>query len=410
MDLRERLDRRLAEREPEMVSTLCDLVALPSVSPQDGGLGEGAVATYLEEKVRSLGLAPCERYDAPDPAAPGGARPNRVVRMGDPAKPRLWFFTHTDVVPEGDRSLWDQDPFVPQVRQGRIYGRGASDNKQELVASLYALATLTELGAELPFQVCLAFVADEEMGSRYGICHLLDRHPELFSPQDLVLAPDGGNEAGDFIEIAEKTPFWLEFTVEGRQVHGSRPDLGINACRAANELSVALDRALHQAFPEESPLFEPPVSTFEPTRRQPNVANVNTIPGRETFCFDCRLLPSVDPEAAEAVVREEIRRVEERTGARIAYRFPQRGEPATPTDPSAPVVQRLARAVTEVLGVTPRVGGVAGGTCAAFFRVRGIPAAVWAQENDTAHMPGEYAEVSHLMAEARVFGRLMAGL
>ena len=410
MEVRERLDRRIAELEPEMVGTLCDLVALPAVSPQDGGLGEGAKAAYLEKKVLDLGLPPCERYDAPDPEAPGGVRPNLVVRVPGTGAGRLWFFSHMDVVPEGDRSLWTQDPFVAQVRDGRVYGRGANDNGQELVASLYALKALRDLDLPPAFEICLAFVADEELGSRYGICHLLDRHPELFSPQDLVLVPDGGNEEGSFIEIAEKTPFWLEVTVEGKQVHGSRPDLGKNACRGANELSVALDRALHRAFPETDPLFEPPVSTFEPTRRLPNVANVNTIPGREVFCFDCRLLPSVHPDAAEGVVREEIRRLEETTGLRVTYRFVQKGDPAPPTDAVAPVVERLSRAVKDVLGKTPRVGGIGGGTCAAFFRVQGIPAAVWAQESDTAHMPEEYTDISHLVHEARVFARMMRDL
>jgi succinyl-diaminopimelate desuccinylase len=59
------------------------------------------------------------------------------------------------------------------------------------------------------------------------------------------------------------------------------------------------------------------------------------------------------------------------------------------------------------LGVDPVVGGIGGGTCAAFFRSQGIPAAVWAQEVDTAHMPNEYAVIEHMTNEAKVFAHLM---
>jgi succinyl-diaminopimelate desuccinylase len=146
---------------------------------------------------------------------------------------------------------------------------------------------LKRLGLTPRREICLCFVADEEMGSVHGIRHLLDRN--LFSPEDLLVVPDGGNERGDFIEIAEKSILWIQFTVQGVQVHASMPHLGRNACRAANAFSVALDAALHAAFPEETSLRSP-VSTFEPTKRGAIVSNVNTVPGREVFCFDCRVL------------------------------------------------------------------------------------------------------------------------
>ncbi|HHZ03629.1 M20/M25/M40 family metallo-hydrolase, partial [Acetomicrobium hydrogeniformans] len=95
------------------------------------------------------------------------------------------------------------------------------------------------------------------------------------------------------------------------------------------------------------------------------------------------------------------------SGAVIEYRILQRNDAAPPTDAEAPVVRLLKRAVNDVLGVDPVVGGIGGGTCAAFFRSQGIPAAVWAQEADTAHMPNEYAVIEHVVNEAKVFAHLM---
>ncbi|WP_040825808.1 M20 family metallo-hydrolase [Thermanaerovibrio velox] len=404
----EALDARIASMEGAMVYALSELVRRPAVSPEDGGEGEHDKALFIESLVSSLGLGVVERYDSKDPRAKGGIRPNLVVRVGgaDRSSGRLWIFTHMDVVPEGDRSLWRFDPFEPVLEGGRLYGRGSNDNGQELVASLFALKAVMESGGPRR-EVCIAFVSDEEVGSQHGIGFLLREHRDLFDPSDLIVVPDGGTESGDFIEVAEKTILWLEFQVEGCQVHASRPDQGLNACRVANELSVALDRALRGAFPEEDPLFEPSYSTFEPTRRLANVGNVNTIPGKEVFCLDCRVLPHVKVEDVERVFAGEVKKAQDAFGAKISYRFLQRGEPAGATDPGSPVVVLLKDAVEDVLKVKPRVGGIGGGTCAAFFREAGMPAVVWAQEADTAHMPDEYAEISHMLNEAKVFARMM---
>lgn len=397
--------RQLESLEPEMVQTLCDLVGIPAVSPAEGGTGEGAKAAYLREKVLELGLGEVRDHPAFDGTA-DMTRPNLLVSMKGTGKgPRLCFVTHMDVVPEGKRDLWETDPFQALVQNGRIYGRGSSDNGQELVASLYAAAALKRAAVIPDGDIVLAFVSDEERGSAYGIRHLIGEG--LFRQDDRVIVPDGGNDKGDFVEVAEKSILWLRFRVTGKQVHASRPDLGLNACRVANALSVELDRALHLAFPEEDSLFEPLVSTFEPTWRAANVGNVNTIPGEEAFAFDCRVLPSAPLDEVLKVVEAVTKDFRLGTGAEIDIEVTQRSDAAEPTDPEAPVVEALVEAVAEVYGSEPRVGGIGGGTCAAWFRAAGIPAVVWAQENDTAHQPNEYAEWEHLRNEALVFARMM---
>lgn len=396
---------KITSLEPEIIKTLTDLIALPSVTPLNGGDGEICKAKYLQDRVTKLGLGAGERYDAVDSA--GNIRPNLVFRVEGKTKRRLWIVTHMDVVPEGERSLWKTEPFKAVVEAGRVIGRGASDNLQELVSSLYAAVALKQLNIEPEYEVCLAFVADEEMGSRYGIAHLIEQ--KLFRSDDLLYVPDMGSESGELVEIAEKSGLWVEFTVKGKQVHASMPQLGLNACRVANELAVSLDHALHAAFPEVDDLFSPNASTFEPTRREKNVPNINTVPGSETFCFDCRVLPSIDLKDVLAVIKEESDKVSARTGAEITWTFPQYNPAAEPTSVDCDAYQLLKSAVFEVLNVKVRAIGVGGGTCAAFFRKEGIPAIVWGQEHDVAHMPNEYAEIEHIMNEAKVFALLMSG-
>lgn len=406
--MKEKLFAKIEEFEPLMVATLCDLVAIPAIGPADGGVGEFHKAEYLIKKLRELGFGDVSTYALPDPKAAGGERPNLVVRFPGKTKRRLWIVAHMDVVPEGERALWHTDPFKAEVKDGRVYGRGTSDNGQELVASLYALCALKELGITPEYEVCLAFVADEELGSEYGIVHLLKKG--LFAEDDLVIVPDMGTEKADFVEIAEKSICWMEFTVEGKQVHGSTPHLGVNACRAANAFATALDEALHAAFPERDGLFDPPESTFEPTRRRANVANVNTVPGLEVFSFDCRVLPSVPLDDVLKVVDAETKKAEAKYKVKITRKFPQIEQAAAPTAEDAPVVKTLLAALAEVYpGMKPKVGGVGGGTCGAFFRRAGIPAAVWCQEIDCAHMPNEHIEITHMLNEAKVFALMMMG-
>ena len=391
----------------EMVEALSRICRIPAVSPHNGGTGEEEKAREIERLVAELGLGAVTWQRVEDERSPTGDRPSLFLEFPGKQRRRLCILTHIDIVPEGDRSLWTIDPYRPVVKGSRLYGRGVSDNGMTLIASLYALKALVASGAEPEFSVCLVFAADEEMGSGFGLEPLLER--ELFRPDDLVIAPDGGNDAGDFVEISEKAGLKLAFTVTGRQAHASLPNTGLNACRAANILAVEVDEALHKAFPDEDPLFDPPVSTFEPTRRFANVPNTNTVPGKERFEFDCRVLPSVSLDEVLEVVERVRKDVADRTGAEVGLEV-GRNDAATPTSPDSDIVRLLCGAVREVLGVEPRTGGIGGGTFAAFFRKKGIPAVVWQQEcAGVAHQPDEYTEIDYLVNNAKVFALMMLG-
>jgi succinyl-diaminopimelate desuccinylase len=323
----------------------------------------------------------------------------------------LWIFCHTDIVSEGDRGLWNTDPFDPVVKDGRIYARGANDNGQAGIAMLYALKTLKNLNVTPEYEICLAFVADEEMGSRHSIEPIVKEKIVNFNVDDMILVPDGGKSAGDFIEIAEKGLLQMEFTVSGKQVHASTPHLGENACRAANLFSVELDEALHKAFPDGDKLFSPETSTFEPTRRYTNVVSVNVVPGTEKFSFDCRVLPSIKLDDVIMVAEKVMKNVMSRINVKIELNVINRHDPAPATSEQSHIAKLTARAVNEVLNITPRFGGVGGGTFSVFFRHEGIASVVWEQCADgQAHQPNEYAEIEHMLNNAKVFALMMAGV
>ena len=112
------------------------------------------------------------------------------------------------------------------------------------------------------------------------------------------------------IEVAEKSMLWVKFTVTGKQCHASTPGKGRNSLLGMARLILALD-GLKKEFNLRDDLFSPAGSTFEPTRVEANVPNINTIPGKDTFYMDCRLLPSYrvdDIISAVKKISEEIGR------------------------------------------------------------------------------------------------------
>ena len=399
----------VSKLEGLMVETLTRLCSIPAISPHNGGTGEDAKILELAKIIDELGLKDIsltvEHVD--DDKAQSGRRPSLFLECPGKRSQRLCILSHIDVVPEGDISAWTLDPFKPEVRGTRLYGRGVSDNGMCLVSSLLALKAIQNAGITPEYTVLLAFVADEELGSHYGLEQLIER--DIFRPDDLVVVPDSGNDAGDFIETAEKSMLKMKFTVTGKQVHAAYPKHGINACRAANILAHEVDETLHAKFTGTNDLFDVPYSTFEPTRRFANVPASNIVPGREVFEFDCRILPEISLDEVISAVKEVIADVEARTGANVALDV-DRNDAAEPTSPDSEVCKLLVKSVKEVLKIEPKCGGIGGGTFAAFFRKKGIPAVVWSQECDgVAHQPDEYTEIAYMVNNAEVFALMMAG-
>ncbi|MCW4009067.1 MAG: M20 family metallo-hydrolase [Candidatus Bathyarchaeota archaeon] len=393
--------------KPEMTMALMQLIRVPAVGPESGGNGESAKAELLSKLLAQAGFDRVERVDADDTRVSSGKRPNIVAYFGDKAAGgrRLWIVTHLDVVPAGEESLWKiTKPFEPMQQDGCVFGRGSEDNGQSLVASVFAVKALAQLGVTPNRQVALAFVSDEEQGSAMGIEHLLDSG--VFGGDDLVVVPDSGSADGGFIEVAEKSILWFKVVTFGRQAHGSVPDKGLNAHRVGMQVALALDTELHRKYTAQNSYFSVPYSTFEPTKKDKNVDTVNIIPGEDTVYFDCRVLPEYDLEEVLADVSRVTGRFEAQTGAKIKVEVLQKQAAPPMLDGEAEVVGLLKEALKRARGVDAVVGGIGGGTCAAFFRKAGIPAAVWSTIDEVAHQPDEYAKVANLVADAKVFALL----
>ncbi|MEW5760656.1 MAG: M20 family metallo-hydrolase, partial [Candidatus Thermoplasmatota archaeon] len=304
----EEIYRKIDELKDEMVEVLKNLIRIEAIAPQSGGKGEWEKAEYIESLIKNFGFDKIERHDCLDPKAMHGYRPNIVAEVKGKIKEKIWLVTHMDVVPPGDLKKWNTNPFEPVVKDGKIYGRGSEDNGQDIVSTIYAVKAMRSLGISPENTLGIVIGSDEETGSEKGIKYLLNKG--LFKDASGVIVPDGGNADGTLIEIAEKSIMWLKFIVEGKQSHGSMPDKGINAFKAGMRLGLELDKELYKKYKFEDKLFSPPLSTFEPTKKEENVPNINTIPGEDIFYMDCRILPKYPVDKVFSTIEKVKKKIE----------------------------------------------------------------------------------------------------
>ncbi|AAT43685.1 M20 family metallo-hydrolase [Picrophilus oshimae] len=374
--------------ESFIIETAKRLIPLKSVGPLSDGPGESRKAEEICKIIKELGYN-YERYDI-------DGRPNIIVRIGSMEK-TLWIISHMDTVPEGDINLWHYDPYQATVSGDLIYGRGTEDNGQGIFTSLLLLKNLKP--DRLKFNLGLAFVSDEETGSNFGIKYLIKNN--IFKKDDLIIVPDAGTPDGRTIEIAEKSILWLKINSHGRQYHASMPGEAINATKELYKFVLNLESRLKEKYNKINDVFDPPYSTFEITKHGKNVDNINTIPGFDSQFLDCRILPDYDVNDVLRFIDDEIAGF--KSPARISYEIIQREDAPEPTKKDSEIVNLLSDAIEN-----PKVVGIGGGTCAAFFRENGIPAVVWSTTDvDVAHQADEFVRISNIIKDAKTIERII---
>ncbi len=407
----EKLIKRIEGYRDEMIKLQTEITAIPALSPENGGDGEHEKAEYLKKVLAEFGFSDIKTYGAPDERCKTKSRPSVAAKVpGKSSAKTFWVMSHTDIVPPGELSLWNSDPYKVVVKDGKLYGRGVEDNQQGLVSSVFAFKAFIDEKIVPEYDLGLLLVADEETGSKYGLGYLIKQHPELFKAEDIIVVPDGGNPEGTMIEIAEKSIMWMKIRTIGKQCHGSRPECGNNAHKANAYLAVKFDN-LYKDFPARDELFAPPISTFEPTKKDGNVPNINTIPGDDTFYMDCRVLPSYDlKNEVIAKMRSYADEVEKQFGVKVEFSYPQIEQAAPATSGDSEVVKLLSAAIRDIYKKEPKLEGIGGGTVAAFFRRANIACVVWSKLDECCHQPNEYCHIDNMIGDAKVFAHMITGM
>ena len=346
---------------------------------------EAAMVALLAGTAAELGLDVCEV-----PVQPG--RNNLRMTLAGGAGPGLLMLGHTDVVPVGEG--WTKDPFGGVIENGRIYGRGASDMKGGLAASLSAMAALR--GTELTGPVELAALVDEEetgIGRAYVNSALAPSFLGCVTAEPTDLQTIIGARGASYARIE----------VHGKACHAGNPDDGANAIYGAAAVVAEIERMHAELAQRPHPLLGP--ATWS-VGQIDGGAGGSIVPAQCVVVADRRLLPG---ESAAAVLDDLRSRVD---GLRLADRgltvevsMPME-MPAFETPADSPLARTAGAAVADAGGPTLAPGGWAAACDGGFVaRDLGVPVVVVGPGSvaEQAHRPDESVAIEELITAARAY-------
>ncbi|MGB9674718.1 MAG: M20 family metallo-hydrolase, partial [Nanopusillaceae archaeon] len=356
-------------------------IPIKAIAPENGGEGEWNRAKVLLEKIKDL-FDEIKVIEVPDNRVKEGSRPNIIaIKYGKNKNKTFWIVAHMDTVPEGDIKLWKYNPYDVTVEGNKIYGRGVQDNGNGIVIGILVAKILKDYNIVPEFNYGLILASDEEVGSNYGIKYILKNYPNFFKEEDWILVPDAGSKDGLEIEIAEKGILWVKFEVIGRQVHASTPEHGLNSTRLGSLLIIQLDKVLHEKYDKENKLFANK-STFEPTKVEKNVENINTVPGRFVFYFDCRILPDYDLDEVYETILYVCKEFERNYNCKVNVEIVHKDYPSILKNfTNNEFLEKLKEKIKKHKGKDPYIIGIGGGTYAKYFREKNLNAIVWSTYN-----------------------------
>ena len=368
-----------------------ELIRCPSVTPRDAG-----ALDCLQGHLERLGFA-CHRLPFSEPGSE--EVDNLYARLGENGE-AFCYAGHTDVVPVGDPADWSSDPFAAEVRDGRLYGRGAVDMKGSIGAFVAAAGGFLERrGRDFGGSLCLLITGDEEAEAINGTRKVLGWMAERGERLDgcLVGEPTSGARLGDTVKIGRRGSLSAKLTVEGVQGHTAYPQ---HADNPAHRLVAMLHGLAEEPLDQGSEHFEP--STLQVTTIDIGNPASNVIPAQARAAFNVRFNDRHDSAAIERWLRARL------DAAGADYRLEIRVSGESFLTAPGRLSDAVSGAVRRVAGIEPELG-TGGGTSDARFIKDLCPVAELGLRNATAHQVDEHAEVEEIRRLAAIYEAALDG-
>jgi succinyl-diaminopimelate desuccinylase len=397
----------------EMVEFLATLIAIPTVNPP--GENYPACAELIGDRLREFGYEVeyveaegCPEHTAKHPRVNVIGVFNIGAFNGSPLRPLLHFNGHLDVVPAGDG--WTVDPYEGRLRDGKIYGRGAADQKAGIAASIFAIEAIRREGVRLHGRVEQSATVDEESGGFAGMAYLAKQGYVHRDRTDFVIITEPLNV--DRICLGHRGVYWFEVETLGRIAHGSMPFLGVSAISKMAGFISVLERELGDRL--SGRVTAMPVEP--PQARHPSI-NINSISGGQpggpqTPCvadschaiFDRRFLIEEPIDDVRSEIREILDRI---AGADADFRYTIKDlmtvNPVM-TDAASELVTTMSGAIRDVQSIEPPLIASPGTYDQKHVMRLGFVDQCIAYGPGMlhlAHQPDEYCRVDHLVDAAK---------
>lgn len=363
------------------------LIACPSVTPKDEG-AQAYLAAYLE----NLGFE-CHHL----PFGEGEDHvPNLFARLGNEG-PHICYAGHTDVVPPGPEKDWSSPPFEPTIRDGVLYGRGASDMKGSVAAFVAAVKAYIEEHGPPPGSISLLITGDEEGPAVNGTIKVLEWMKEHGHVPDVCLVGEPTNpaELGEEVKIGRRGSLGGVLQVKGKQGHVAYQHLADNPLP---RLARLLDALSSHVFDEGTEFFPP--TNLELTSIDVGNTAENVIPGAGTARFNVRFNDQWTADTLDKKIRELLDNVT------TDYSLETSGNSRSFLTQPGPWTEIVKKAVTDVTGRAPAYT-TNGGTSDARFVFEYCPVVEFGGINETIHQVDENSPVQVLEDLTRVFTRVI---
>jgi succinyl-diaminopimelate desuccinylase len=386
-----RVDASLDDLTLELLE---QLIARPSVTPEDAGCLD-----LLGARLAATGFA-LERMDSgPESFRVSNLWAKRAGRDAD--GPVLVFAGHTDVVPTGDLAKWSSDPFVPTVRDGHLYGRGAADMKTSLAAMVVAVEDVVSRHPDHRGAIAFLLTSDEEGPARDGTVVCVSRLRERGERLDycIVGEPTSVERLGDTVKNGRRGSLSGKLRVIGVQGHVAYPHLARNpvhqAAPALAELAVTEWDGGNGDFPPTS---------FQISNIAAGTGAGNVIPGELVVDFNFRF----STESTADGLRQRVHTLLDRHGLEYALEWTLSGEPFL--TPVGELSAGLAAAIEAETGVTTELS-TTGGTSDGRFIAKLCPQVVeFGPLNASIHKIDEYVPLDQIGPLTRIYRRILENL
>jgi succinyl-diaminopimelate desuccinylase len=402
MSMSATLEAEVEAQRAFLIETTQKLVAVASPNPPGDVTAVAEMAAGLLQTIEGIRIA---RYET----APGIVNLVAVIPGAGPGR-RLVFNGHLDTFPVGE-GQWTVPPLGGTLKDGRIYGRGVSDMKAGIAATLTAVRILARLRDRWRGELVVTLAGDEENMGSLGSRWLLENVPE--AKGDAMLCGDVGSPM--VVRFGEKGLCWVELEAVGQPAHGAHVHKGHNAIdrlrraldglKRLEDLPVEAPASVSSAVAAAKTVSEALSGEGEAETLQRVTVNIGTIeggispnlvPAQARAAADIRLPVGVNLETIEAALHRELDVCEGVTWRII------RAYPPSFTPPDHEIVQRTVAAATKVFGKAPVSNMRVGASDARLYRMFGVPSVVFGCTPFNMGAPDEYILVDELIAVAKV--------
>lgn len=373
--------------QSETLDLSLQLLRQPSVTPVDHSCQE-----IMAERLKKIGFnIESMRFEDVD---------NLWARKGN-TSPVFCFAGHTDVVPTGSPESWNSDPFAPEIRDGKLYGRGSADMKTALAAMVVASERFVQKYPDHKGSIAFLITSDEEGPSINGtvkVVEALEARNEKMT-WCLVGEPSSTDRLGDIVKNGRRGSLNAVLTVKGKQGHVAYPHLAINPIHTASK---AITELCETVWDNGNEYF--PATSFQISNIQSGTGATNVVPGTMTVTFNFRYSTEVTADE----LKERVIELLDRHGVEYDIQWTLSGLPFL--TPVGELVNAARTAIKNVTGTETELSTSGGTSDGRFIAPTGAQVLELGVLNATIHQVNEHVNVADLEPLAEIYEQILVEL